>query len=370
MFYSFNKPQQKYYIWYKDSITGNWTKTTNKEWNKDKQLTIQKRDEMWTEYQRQKKTIEVEKYKPVPKCLSEFKEVVLEYVNKNRDKGTYKIYERSLRFLIKYLGDKETNNVTADDAELYKELRQEDKVNKDPKNPIFVAPTTVNIELRALKSAFNLALEKPSLKKLNLKFNPFKGIEMLQTVENEKLCYEPEELTKLLKLMDPTFQDFTKFALYTGLRLAEITNLQFSDILIDKKVIQIRNKANFKTKTRKIRNIPMELPELLALVEKRYANRKGNVEEYLFENPQRGGKYSSGYVSRRFKHYLKLAKLNSECCFHMLRHTFITTCLRNNMSISKVQKLAGHSSIKTTQGYSHLNVNDMRDDMRNMSFGL
>ena len=66
-----------------------------------------------------------------------------------------------------------------------------------------------------------------------------------------------------------------------------------------------------------------------------------------------GKKYSSSYISKIFKKYLKKAKLDEKYHFHCLRHTAITMFANNGLSAFEAKKIAGHSDIKTTQSYVH-----------------
>ena len=60
------------------------------------------------------------------------------------------------------------------------------------------------------------------------------------------------------------------------------------------------------------------------------------------------------YVSKRFLHYARLAKLPDRIHFHSLRHTYITWMIEQGIPVPIVQKLAGHADITTTMGYAHL----------------
>ena len=57
----------------------------------------------------------------------------------------------------------------------------------------------------------------------------------------------------------------------------------------------------------------------------------------------------------------KRAKINKRVYPHLLRACFATHLLENEIPITKIQKLLGHSDIKTTQGYTRLNTNDLKE---------
>ncbi len=79
---------------------------------------------------------------------------------------------------------------------------------------------------------------------------------------------------------------------------------------------------------------------------------------YVFTSPD-GKKLRVGYVSHRFKKNVRAAGLSDEFHFHSLRHTGATWLVQGGVSIYAVQKLLGHSSISTTQVYSHLEVENL-----------
>ena len=83
-------------------------------------------------------------------------------------------------------------------------------------------------------------------------------------------------------------------------------------------------------------------------------------EKYLFQSYTKKP-FDKSFITTKFKKSVIRAGLPAHLHFHNVRHTFITQLLRKGVSIYKVKVLAGHSSVKTTEGYSHLVVDDLRD---------
>ena len=69
---------------------------------------------------------------------------------------------------------------------------------------------------------------------------------------------------------------------------------------------------------------------------------------------------SGSHVSRMFKMYLLRAGLPGHFTLHSLRHTFVTLGLESTGDLSAFKNLAGHSSINTTQIYTHLSMEHLR----------
>jgi site-specific recombinase XerD len=133
------------------------------------------------------------------------------------------------------------------------------------------------------------------------------------------------------------------------MRRGEIVNLRFQQVDLDRRLIHIQSSPTFRTKQGKQRTIPLNDVAVQMLESK--ANHI--LSEYVFTN--RGSKIAESWLSHRFKHYVRLAKLeNARLHFHSLRHTFASWLVQDGVSLYEVQKLLGHSSIDVTQIYSHL----------------
>ena len=125
-----------------------------------------------------------------------------------------------------------------------------------------------------------------------------------------------------------------------GLRVSEIVNLKIEDIDSKRMLIYIKN-----AKGRKDRIVPLSqtVLELLRIYYKEY-----KPTEYLF-NGQTTTQYSIGSCQKIYKKYIDL---NSS--IHTLRHSSFTNLLENGTDLRIIQKIAGHSSSKTTEIYTHV----------------
>lgn len=195
--------------------------------------------------------------------------------------------------------------------------------------------------------------------------NPVKGITKLRIPQKEKLCLSNEEVTELLEVTkgDPMMPRIILFGLHTGCRLGELINLQWRDIDLNEGIIHIRNKENFKTKTGKTRQIPIS--NKLNSVLNKMMKGKDNIinfydlDGYIFSKSD-NTIYSQSSISHKFKHYIRKASLPEKFHFHALRHTFITNCIKSGINVNYVQALAGHSELKTTLGYTHIEIEDLK----------
>ena len=278
--------------------------------------------------------------------LSNLQKEVLEYAKNNMANSTYQLYKKAINNLIKFLGNKRLDSISFLELERFKNHRAET-----------VSKTSANMEIRTIKAILNFAVKSGLTSK-----NPSINIKQYKLPEKEKLSFSQEDLEKIFNVItDPIIGRVTLFALNTGCRLSEILNIQVKDINFEEKYITIRNKADFKTKSGKIRRIPFsEGSERLV---NPYRGKSGDRYLFSFKGPFRLNK---DYVSQKFKKYLREASLPEKFHFHCLRHTFITNLIKAGVSINFVKELAGHSDIQTTMGYVHIDLDDLNKAIKKL----
>jgi integrase/recombinase XerD len=155
-----------------------------------------------------------------------------------------------------------------------------------------------------------------------------------------------EELTRLLDACQEDYEKLIIGLLLTGVRVSELVNIRVSDIDIDKRSIRVVGKGN---KERVVFFADWLVPLL-----KRYLRH--NKSEWLFPsglNPDQHIHYVT--VERTLKKIVKRAGINKKVTPHVLRHTFATLSLASGLDIREIQELLGHSSLSSTQIYTHVN---------------
>jgi site-specific recombinase XerD len=127
----------------------------------------------------------------------------------------------------------------------------------------------------------------------------------------------------------------------TGIRISELCNLKIGNIDSKRMLILIEN-----GKGRKDRYVPLSdsILSLLRLYFKRY-----KPILYLFESNAKQ-KYSKSSCRAIWKKFRK----NTQLSFHSIRHSCFTRLLETGTDIRIIQKIAGHSNIKTTEIYTHV----------------
>jgi site-specific recombinase XerD len=130
-----------------------------------------------------------------------------------------------------------------------------------------------------------------------------------------------------------------------GLRLAEIVALRPTDIDWDRGVIRIHGKGS------KERDVPFDQC-LMEPVRQFLAVNPGL--QYLFEGSKKGEPYPPRTVQKIYDDACEKAKIHRKGGIHTLRHSFATHLLEQGVDLRQIQVVLGHSSIKTTQIYTHV----------------
>lgn len=141
----------------------------------------------------------------------------------------------------------------------------------------------------------------------------------------------------------------------SGLRVAELTSLDFGDLDIKESLVRVKGKGMkeriIPVGSRAMDAIRNYLPERISLKKESQA---------LFLNV-RGGRLTQRSVRRIVVHYSRMVSLSSHPGPHTLRHTFATHLLHEGADLRVIQELLGHSSLSTTQKYTHVDIKHLME---------
>ena len=218
-------------------------------------------------------------------------------------------------------------------------------------------PSTMNRKLSSLKGYTNF-LEEEKI----IDFNPLKYIKLPKNPRKIPKTLDDVDITKLLENPDTlSLREKTIIELMyaTGLRASELINLKFADINFTSKSVRVYGKGS------KERIIPIHQNALHLLktywkieMENHNSAVKNNgkifIREYLFVNKNKLKLTRQGlwYILKQIAK--KLGINENKITPHVLRHTFATHLLYNGVPLRHLQEMLGHSSISTTQIYTHL----------------
>jgi len=189
-----------------------------------------------------------------------------------------------------------------------------------------------------------------------LEVNPFRKVEKPKTPELIPLYFTKQDFRLLLTaIVENDLRELVIIAAYTGLRLGELLTLEWSDVDFKRRVLQVRNKETFTTKSGRNRVIPMAEVVYNTLMQRK--ERLTSEHSLVFNNNSK--QWSAAYISRKFKRCVRASGLNERLHFHSLRHTFCSWLAEAGVSLYAISKLAGHSQTKTTEIYAHLQSDSM-----------
>ena len=136
----------------------------------------------------------------------------------------------------------------------------------------------------------------------------------------------------------------------TGIRVGELCNLKHSTVNLVQGYIKVKGKGN------KERIVQLCNPELLNALEKyrQLSHPTGSGSSNHFFQNRLSKPLSEQSVRFMVKKYVTEAKINKAITPHSFRHTFATMLLEEGVDIKYIQKILGHSSIMTTQIYTHV----------------
>lgn len=144
----------------------------------------------------------------------------------------------------------------------------------------------------------------------------------------------------------------------SGLRVSELTNLQLSKLYMDEGYMLVEGKGS-KQRLVPLSNQAMKQIELWRTDRNLLDIKKGN-EDFVFLN-RRGAKLTRDMIFKIVKELTALAGIRKNVSPHTFRHSFATHLLENGANLRAIQQLLGHESITTTELYTHIDVQFLRE---------
>ena len=291
--------------------------------------------------------------------LTQLKREFLEHleIERGRSLKTVENYDRYLSRFLGFLEKNDPQDITDDAVRKFRLW-----LNRQPGNATNKQATlkkrTQNYYLIALRG-FLKYLAKREIQSLS----PEK-IELAKTGERTLDLISIEELTRLLNA--PTKNNprelrdkaILELLFSTGLRVSELCALN-ADIDLKKDEMSVRGKGD------KNRVVFFSNPAKEAI--KKYLSARKDMGEALFVSVGKNTKDKESKrltprsIERIVKHYAITAGITKKVTPHIIRHSFATDLLQNGADLRSVQMMLGHSSISTTQIYTHLTDRHLRE---------
>lgn len=287
--------------------------------------------------------------------LQKFNTDFLQFAEDNFSEKTTDVYTSSLNKLLSIIGNIPITSITPQHFDTYKVARLKTVLKHDKDKTL--SPNTVNIELRTIRASFNTAIRWGILQS-----NPFSKQKLCVVPESSPIFFSKADFQTLIDaIKEKWLKEIVVFATLTGLRRGEIVNLHWSDIDLQRKTITVQSSPTFKTKNGKKRIVPIN--ETAVYILKSKANK--TVSELVFTLNDKP--IFAEWLSAKFKWYVYDCKFREDRLhFHSLRHTFASWLVQDGVSIYAVKELLGHSDVKTTQVYSHLQPEQMHNEVNRL----
>lgn len=191
------------------------------------------------------------------------------------------------------------------------------------------------------------------VKRGELKVNPAQGIKAPKVGKHLPKNIDAEQVTQLLNIQSdkPLAQrDLAMMELMysSGLRLSELQGLNLDNIDLTNGEVKVLGKGN------KERIVPIGSKAITAIQNWLVVREQFQPKENALFINQQGGRLSHRSIQLAMEKWGKIQALDTHLHPHKLRHSFATHLLEASQDLRAVQELLGHSSLSTTQIYTHL----------------
>jgi integrase/recombinase XerD len=216
--------------------------------------------------------------------------------------------------------------------------------------------------ISGLKSFFNYLMLEDIIKS-----NPTELLEAPKTARKLPDTLAFEELEILFDAIDMSTQEGTRNkaileTMYScGLRVTELTELKISNIYADVEFIKVIGKGN-KERLVPIGASALKYIQIYIETIRAHIIPNKNAEDILFLN-RRGGKLSRVMIFYIIKELAKKAGIQKNIHPHTLRHSFATHLVEGGANLRAVQEMLGHENITTTEIYTHLDRNFLKETL-------
>jgi len=282
----------------------------------------------------------------------------LEYleIEKNRSDKTVRNYNFYLKRFNEWAGDTSPSGITQEKVRQYRLWlnRFADEhghtLKKNTQNYHLIALRAF-LKYLAKRDIKTLSAEKIELGKMPERIVDFlEGNDLERILEAPTLADSPEVIKKRDKAI-------IELLFSTGLRVSELANLKKEQINLKKEEFTVRGKGD---KPRVV-----FLSNQARFWVKQYLEARHDMSPFLFVSHDRAHESEAALtprsVERLVKKYSKIAGITKKVTPHTMRHSYATDLLMNGADIRSVQAMLGHSSITTTQIYTHITNQQLRD---------
>ena len=282
----------------------------------------------------------------LPECMQKYIDT-LQYERK-LSKNTILSYQDNLKTFWEYIAPKDPLQINKEDIEKFLKFEQEKKV------------TTKAHYFTVLQNFYLFCLEEGFITQ-----NPCETIHLPKLPDKLPNYLTYEEVDRLLDMPLKTDYDYRTKAMLellyaTGMRVSELLSLRFSNIDLENTLVRVEGKGS------KERIIPFNdtskkyLELYLNSYRPKLVKQGKNYEELFLNN--RGTPMTRQGLFKLIKQVCKELGIQKNVSPHILRHSFATHLLNAGADLRVIQEFLGHSSISTTQIYTHVSKEHIKSE--------
>jgi len=221
-----------------------------------------------------------------------------------------------------------------------------------------ISNASVNRKMASLKSFYKFLLK---IKQIEV--NPMQKHRALKSSRVIQIPFSEKEMNDLMDVVvDPVGFEEVRDRLIvdlfytTGMRRAELISLMVHNVDLSSNVVKVLGKRN---KERIIPVLPVVIEQFnLYLKERSYLDNVVDADYFFIS--KKGLKLSESFVYRLINSYFSKVSEKVKKSPHVLRHTFATHLLNNGADLNSVKELLGHSSLASTQVYTHNSLAELK----------
>lgn len=202
----------------------------------------------------------------------------------------------------------------------------------------FDEPNTQRANHSAVKKFYDICLGQK---------NKFRYIPYCRKSSKLPIVLSVDEIQSMFRVCDNLKHKVILAILYScGLRVSELINLKWTHLDRSRMIVNV-----IQAKGKKDRQVGLTA-QLIPLLEKYYHEYKS--KEYILNGQNESLQYSARSVGEVIKQLADKARIKKRVYVHLIRHCTFTHLVEMGTDIALIQKLAGHSNIKTTNIYCHI----------------
>ncbi|MBH0169302.1 tyrosine-type recombinase/integrase [Fictibacillus sp. 18YEL24] len=185
--------------------------------------------------------------------------------------------------------------------------------------------------------------------------NPCEKVTRFKVVKKEREPLSENEVELFFEEARGQTKTLIYLLYYTGARISEASSLVWNDIDYEQKTVKLLGKG------RKTRKVPLhpKLEEELKGHHLRMTMENKNKMNYVFYT-KKTGRLSQQYARIFIDKLAKDLEFSKKVTCHTFRHSFATNLLKKGVDLFKIQRLLGHTSLRTTEVYLHSQIEELK----------